>query len=103
MVCARSVLKNACAVGNSNSLALPCSTAPIEILLIRVSARKREIDVVDDVCVMGARLARRARHQPFGERRNRRGMLVIEQDAMAVEGLHRAIGGGGFGTCWALG
>ena len=71
-------------------------TAPIEILLVLVGAGERQIDVVEHVGIARARLARRARHQPFGECRDGLALLVIEEHAVAVECIGRS-----WTTSWA--
>ena len=56
--------------------------APIEILQVRIGAGERKIDVIEHTGVGGARLARCARHQPLGERRDGRRIVVIEKGAV---------------------
>src|SRR6516225_1674822 len=55
--------------------------APVEILKIGVSAREREIDIVENSSVACARPAWRARHQALGERRDRGGLFFVKERA----------------------
>jgi hypothetical protein len=57
-------------------------TAPVEILKIGVSARERQIDVVEHSCFTRARLIRPTWHQPFGKRRQGGGIVVVEEGSM---------------------
>ena len=63
--------------------------APVEVLLVRIGAGEREIDVVEHAGVERARLARRARHQPFGEGRDGRGFVGVEERAVSGAGWMR--------------
>ena len=62
--------------------------APVEILQVGIGAGEREIDVVEHVGIGRARLARRARHQPLGERRDGARIVVVEEGAVAA--AHRS-------------
>src|SRR5206468_346039 len=76
-----SELREWLAVGPAAMLLERREPAPIEILQVRIGAGEREIDVVEHVGVARARLARRARHQPLGEGRHGRGVVLIEEGA----------------------
>ena len=56
--------------------------APVEILQLGVGAGEREIDVIEHVRVARSRFAGRAGHEPFGKRRDRGGVGVVEERAM---------------------
>ena len=56
--------------------------APVEILKIGVGAGEGQINVIEHRRIERARLARRAGHEPFGERRDRGGLIVVEERAM---------------------
>ena len=58
--------------------------APVEVLLVCVGAGKREVDVVQYAGIGRARLARRAGHQPLGERGDGARIVVVEEGAMAA-------------------
>ena len=57
---------------------------PIELLLVGVRARKRQVDVVQHAGIGRPRQARRARHQPLGERRDGARIIVVEERAVAA-------------------
>ena len=59
-----------------------CQAAPVEILQLGVSAGEREINVIEHVGVARSRLAGRAGHDPFGKRRDRGGVGMVEERAM---------------------
>ena len=58
--------------------------APVEVLLIGISAGQGEIDVVEHSGIACAGLARSAGHQPLGESRDRGRIVIIEERAMAA-------------------
>jgi len=68
--------------------------APVEILQVRIGAGEREIDIVEDAGVAGAGLAGSARHEPLDERRNRRGVVAVEECAELCASLVRMVGAG---------
>ncbi len=71
---------------------------PVEVLQVLIGASEREIDVVEHTRIERARLARRARHQPFGEGCDRGGVLGIEESAISAGGM-RVPGRGNAGCC----
>src|ERR1700722_11282305 len=93
MVWVRTVLKKACAVGQTKPVALPCSSARIEVLLSGVGAGERKVDVVEHARLGCARLAGRRRPQPLRERRHGGGVVVVEKGAVALGRAH-GLGGG---------
>src|SRR5712671_4082421 len=56
--------------------------APVEILKVGVSAGESQVDIVEHSGVVRARLVRRTRHQALRKRRNRDGIVVIEEGSM---------------------
>ena len=58
--------------------------ATVEILKVGIGPGERQIDVIEHSRITRTRLARCAGHQPFGERRNRLGVGVVEERAMPV-------------------
>ena len=58
--------------------------AAVEILQVGVSTGQREIDVIQDAGIAGAGLAGRAGHEAFGERRDRRGVGMVEECAVLL-------------------
>jgi hypothetical protein len=56
--------------------------APIEILLIGIGTRERQIDVVEHARILGAGLSGRAGHEPLGECRYGGSIVVIEERAI---------------------
>ena len=67
--------------------------APVEILLVGIGARKREIDVVQDSGIGRSRHARRTGHQPLGERGDGARIVVVEERAVAAAHVMHDMGG----------
>ena len=66
-----------------------CEAAPVKILKIRVSARQRQVNVIEHARIVCARLVRSAGHQAFGERGDGDGIVMIEEGAMlGAAGMH---------------
>src|SRR4029077_1600915 len=66
--------------------------APVEILQLGISARKREIDVIEHVSVARSRLAMRAGHDSFRERSDCGGIGMVEEGAMLCAAGMRCAG-----------
>jgi hypothetical protein len=72
--------------------------AAVEILLVGIGAGESEVDVVEHAGIARARLARRARHQPLGECRDRCRIVIVEEGTvafaavMAMGGIRRLCG-----------
>ena len=61
-----------------------CQPAAIKILKVGIRSGEREVDVIEHSRVTRARLVRRTRHQPFGDRRDRLGIGVVEKGSMII-------------------
>ena len=71
--------------------------ASIKVLLIRIGAREREVDVIEHTRLGRARLARGPRHQTLGKGGNGRRIVVIEESTMACSmPMHASFGGRGY-------
>src|SRR6516164_9502098 len=66
-----------------------CKAAPVEVLKIRVGPGERQVDVAEYSRFPRTRLARCARHQPLGERRNGGGVLLVKE----CPGVRMRVGG----------